>query len=173
MSDQILRAKSTDGFVKAVAINSKNIVERARSIHNTTPTATAALGRVLTACAMLGNMQKIENGSVTLQIKGGGPLGTILAVSDAEGNVRQAEGPLADEMYEKYGDWETVLTKAFSPNAAMDACPIGWADAASVDWYYDCGSDDYGHRGNEEDLVVFFAGRKIRDQFFVDLSDGI
>ena len=88
MSDQILRAMSTDGFVKAVAINSKNIVERARAIHSTTPTATAALGRVLTACAMLGNMQKIENGSVTLQIKGGGPLGTILAVSDAEGNVR-------------------------------------------------------------------------------------
>jgi molecular chaperone Hsp33 len=88
MSDQILRAMSTDGFVKAVAINSKNIAERARAIHNTTPTATAALGRVLSACAMLGNMQKIENGSVTLQIKGGGPLGTILAVSDAEGNVR-------------------------------------------------------------------------------------
>ncbi len=88
MPDEILRAMSTDGFVKAVAINSKSIVERARTIHDTTPTATAALGRVLSACAMLGNMQKIENGSVTLQIKGGGPLGTILAVSDAVGNVR-------------------------------------------------------------------------------------
>lgn len=88
MSDTILRAMTTDGWVKAVAINSKHIVERARTIHNTTPTATAALGRTLSACAMLGNMQKIENGSVTLQIKGGGPLGTILAVSDAEGNVR-------------------------------------------------------------------------------------
>ncbi|MBO4419815.1 MAG: Hsp33 family molecular chaperone HslO [Oscillospiraceae bacterium] len=88
MSDTILRAMTTDGWVKAVAINSKNIVERARQIHNTTPTATAALGRTLSACAMLGNMQKIENGSVTLQIKGGGPLGTILAVSDAEGNIR-------------------------------------------------------------------------------------
>lgn len=88
MSDMILRAMTTDGWVKAVAINSRNIVERARSIHNTTPTATAALGRVLSACAMLGNMQKVENGSVTLQIKGGGPLGTVLAVSDAVGNVR-------------------------------------------------------------------------------------
>ena len=88
MSDTILRAMTTDGWVKAVAINSKNIVERARTIHNTTPTATAALGRALSACAMLGNMQKIENGSVTLQIKGGGPLGTVLAVSDAVGNVR-------------------------------------------------------------------------------------
>ena len=88
MTDTIQRAMTTDGWVKAVAINSKGIVERARQIHNTTPTATAALGRTLSACAMLGNMQKIENGSVTLQIKGGGPLGTILAVSDAEGNVR-------------------------------------------------------------------------------------
>jgi molecular chaperone Hsp33 len=88
MSDTILRAMTTDGWVKAVAVNSKNIVERARQIHGTTPTATAALGRALTACSMLGNMQKIENGSVTLQIKGGGPLGTVLAVSDAAGNVR-------------------------------------------------------------------------------------
>ena len=88
MSDTILRAMTTDGWVKAVAINSKNIVVRAHAIHNTTPTATAALGRVLSACAMLGNMQKVENGSVTLQIKGGGPLGTVLAVSDAVGNVR-------------------------------------------------------------------------------------
>ena len=88
MSDMILRAMTTDGWVKAVAIDSRGIVERARQIHTTTPTATAALGRVLSACAMLGNMQKIDNGSVTLQIKGGGPLGTILAVSDAVGNVR-------------------------------------------------------------------------------------
>ena len=88
MSDTILRAMTTDGWVKAVAINSREIVERAWQIHDTTPTATAALGRALTACSMLGNMQKIENGSVTLQIKGGGPLGTVLAVSDAEGNVR-------------------------------------------------------------------------------------
>ena len=88
MSDQILRAMSTDGWVKAVAISSRGIAERARQIHTTTPTATAALGRVLTACSMLGNMQKIEESSLTLQVKGGGPLGTVLAVSDAAGNVR-------------------------------------------------------------------------------------
>ena len=88
MSDQILRAMTVDGFVKAAAINSRNIVERARQIHRTTPTATAALGRTLTAASILGNLQKIENGSLTLQIKGGGPLGTLLAVSDCEGNVR-------------------------------------------------------------------------------------
>lgn len=88
MTDQILRAMTKDGWVKAVGICSTGLVERARQIHKTSPTATAALGRTLTACAMLGNMQKIEDGSVTLQIKGGGPLGTILAVSDAAGNVR-------------------------------------------------------------------------------------
>ena len=88
MPDQILRAMTTDGWVKAVAMTSREIVERARTIHNTTATATAALGRALTACSLLGNLQKIENGSVTLQFKGGGPLGTVLAVSDAEGNVR-------------------------------------------------------------------------------------
>lgn len=88
MNDSILRAMTRDGWVKAVAIRSTDLVERARTIHKTTPTATAALGRVLSACAMLGNMQKIDDGSVTLQVKGGGPLGTILAVSDAEGNVR-------------------------------------------------------------------------------------
>lgn len=88
MSDHILRAMTTDGWVKAVAISGRELVERARQIHNTTPTATAALGRTLCACSMLGNMQKVENGSVTLQIKGGGPLGTVLAVSDAVGNVR-------------------------------------------------------------------------------------
>lgn len=88
MSDQIVRAMTRDGFVKATAMTSTAIVERARQIHKTFPTATAALGRVLTAASMMGNMQKIEDGSLTLQIKGDGPLGTILAVADAEGNVR-------------------------------------------------------------------------------------
>ena len=86
--DYIVRAMTKDGFVKAAAITSAGIVERARCIHKTTPTATAALGRVLTAASMMGNMQKVENGALTLQIKGGGPLGTILATSDADGNVR-------------------------------------------------------------------------------------
>ncbi len=88
MEDYIVRAMSKDGFVKAVGIVSTHIAERARQIHHTTPTATAALGRALTAASIMGNMQKVENGSVTLQFKGGGPLGTVLAVSDATGNVR-------------------------------------------------------------------------------------
>ncbi len=88
MTDQIVRAMTGDGFVKAVAITSTGVVERARQIHKTLPTATAALGRVLSAVSMMGNMQKTEEGSVTLQFKGGGPLGTVLAVSDWQGNVR-------------------------------------------------------------------------------------
>ena len=86
--DHIIRGMSRDGYVKAVAIVSTDLVERARQIHNTTAVATAALGRALSAASMMGNMQKVENGSITLQVKGGGPLGTVLAVSDAEGNVR-------------------------------------------------------------------------------------
>ncbi len=88
MQDHIVRALSKDGFVKAMAISSTNLVERARNIHKTTPTATAALGRVLTVTSMMGNLQKVENGALTLQFKGGGPLGNLLATSDAVGNVR-------------------------------------------------------------------------------------
>ena len=88
MQDHIIRAISKDGYVKAMAISSTQMVERARNIHKTTPTATAALGRVLTVTSMMGNLQKVENGALTLQFKGGGPLGTILATSDAIGNVR-------------------------------------------------------------------------------------
>ncbi|MGN0978914.1 MAG: Hsp33 family molecular chaperone HslO [Candidatus Avoscillospira sp.] len=85
---ELVRAMTADGFAKAVAVTTTDIVERARNIHKTLPTATAALGRLLTAASMMGNMQKVDNGSITLQVKGGGPLGTILAVADAEGNVR-------------------------------------------------------------------------------------
>lgn len=88
MSDYIVRAMSRDGFVKAAAVCSTGIVRRGWEIQKTTPVATAAFGRALTAASLMGNMQKIDNGSVTLQIKGGGPLGTILCVSDAVGNVR-------------------------------------------------------------------------------------
>ena len=77
-----------DGFVKAVAIRSTNLVGEAARIHHTTPNATAAFGRALTAASMMGNMQKTDNGSMTLQIKGGGPIGSIVCVSDAAGNVR-------------------------------------------------------------------------------------
>ncbi len=88
MKDYLVRGMTMDGFVKVVAIRSTEIVSRAVQIHGTTPNATAAFGRALTAASMMGNMQKVDNGSMTLQIRGGGPIGTITVVSDPEGNVR-------------------------------------------------------------------------------------
>ena len=88
MSDQLVRAITKDGFVKAVAVSTRDLTERARQIHHTLPVATAALGRTLAAASMMGNALKGDGASVTLQIKGGGPLGKLLAVSDNEGNVR-------------------------------------------------------------------------------------
>lgn len=88
MSDRIVRAISSDGFVKAAAVSTRELTERARQIHQTLPVGTAALGRTLAAASMMGNALKGQGASVTLQIKGGGPLGTVLAVSDSDGNVR-------------------------------------------------------------------------------------
>ena len=103
MSDQLVRAISKDGFVKAAAVSTRALTERARQIHQTSPVATAALGRALAGASMMGNALKGQGASLTLQIKGGGPLGTVLAVSDAEGNVRgyvanpQVDLPLRDD----------------------------------------------------------------------------
>ena len=88
MNDYLVRGMTMDGFVKVVAIRSTEMVRRGAQIHKTTPNATAAFGRALTAASMMGNMQKVDNGSMTMQIKGGGPIGTIVCVSDPIGNVR-------------------------------------------------------------------------------------
>lgn len=86
--DQIIRMIAKDAPVKASAISGRDLVERARNIHMLLPVATAALGRALMGTSMMGDALKEEKGALTLQIKGGGPLGTVLAVSDSEGNVR-------------------------------------------------------------------------------------
>ena len=88
MADSIIRVLAKDVPVKASAITARDMVERARQIHRTLPVATAALGRALMACSMMGNQLKEEKGSVTLQIKGAGPLGRITVVSDSSGNAR-------------------------------------------------------------------------------------
>ncbi|MBQ5711201.1 MAG: Hsp33 family molecular chaperone HslO [Oscillospiraceae bacterium] len=102
MNDYLVRGMSMDGFVKVVAIRSTQTVQRAVQIHGTTPNATAAFGRALTACSMMGNMQKVENGSMTLQVRGGGPIGTITCVSDAHGNVRGVVTEPKVPLVEKY-----------------------------------------------------------------------
>ena len=104
MADQIIRVLAKGAPVKASVITARDMVERARQIHKTLPTATAALGRALMGCSMMGNQLKEEHGSVTLQIKGNGPLGTITAVSDSEGNARgYVQNPAADPPRKKNG----------------------------------------------------------------------
>ena len=102
MKDYLVRGMTMDSFVKVVAIRSTELVSRAATIHGTTPNATAAFGRALTAASMMGNMQKVENGSMTMQIRGGGPIGTITVVSDPEGNVRGCVTEPHVPLVEKY-----------------------------------------------------------------------
>ena len=86
--DKLIRAISGDGFIKIVAVSTKELTERARNIHHTLPVATAALGRTMAAASMMGNALKEDGASVTIRVNGGGPLGSIIAVSDQEGYVR-------------------------------------------------------------------------------------
>jgi molecular chaperone Hsp33 len=97
MSDMLLRALARDAGIQISAAVTTGLVERARQIHNASPLATAALGRTLTATAIMGSQLKIEDGSVTVQVKGNGPLGTIVCVGDADGYVRgYLQDPSAD-----------------------------------------------------------------------------
>lgn len=102
MKDYIVRGMTMDGFVKVMAIRSTELVRRGAEIQGTTPNATAAFGRCLTAASMMGNLQKVENGSMTLQVRGGGPIGTITVVSDAAGNVRGCVTEPRVPLVEKY-----------------------------------------------------------------------
>ena len=97
MGDQLVRAITKDGMVKAVAVTTRELTERARQIHKTLPVATAALGRTLAAASMMGNALKGDGASLTLRVQGGGPLGILLAVSDNRGNVRgTVDNPAVD-----------------------------------------------------------------------------
>lgn len=86
--DRILRATAADGFIKMSAVSAKDTVQRAKDIHKCTPTTAAALGRTLCAASMMGNLLKEDNGSLTIRINGGGPIGSVIAVSDSMGYVR-------------------------------------------------------------------------------------
>lgn len=88
MQDKLIRAIVPEEGIQITAAISTNLVERSRQIHHMTPVATAALGRTLTIASIMGSHLKIENGSVTIQIKGNGSLGTICCVAAPDGFVR-------------------------------------------------------------------------------------
>ena len=90
----ITRAITADGSARIIFANTTDIVEKTIQIHGLSKTATAALGRVLTAASLMGSLLKDKDNSLTLQFKADGPLGTVMAVSDYKGNVRgYAENP--------------------------------------------------------------------------------
>lgn len=101
--DRIVRATAAEGYIKMAVITAKETVERARTVHDCSPTATAALGRTLCAASLLGNAMKEENASLTIRIAGDGPINGIVAISDHEGYVRgyvgdpQTDLPLRDD----------------------------------------------------------------------------
>lgn len=88
MSDYMIRATAADGQIRAFAATTGELVEFARRAHNTSPVATAALGRLLTAGAMMGAMMKGEEDLLTIKIEGGGPIGGLTVTADAKGNVK-------------------------------------------------------------------------------------
>lgn len=88
MSDYIVRATAAEGQIRAFAINSRDIVETARAKHNTSPVVTAALGRLLSAGAMMGIMMKGEEDLLTLQIRCSGPVKGLTVTADSKGHVK-------------------------------------------------------------------------------------
>ena len=86
--DYIIRAMAANGQIRAFAATTRNLVEEARSRHDTSPVVTAALGRLLTAGAMMGTMLKGEKDILTLQIKGSGPVKGLTVTADAQANVK-------------------------------------------------------------------------------------
>lgn len=88
MKDYIVRAIAADNQIRVYAATTRELVEHAREIHNTSPVATAALGRLLTAGALMGSMMKGEKDILTLKINCGGPIGGLLVTADSAGNVK-------------------------------------------------------------------------------------
>lgn len=88
MSDYLVRAMAADHGVRAFAATTRDLVEHARQIHNTSPVATAALGRLMTAGVMMGSMMKGEEDLITLQIKGDGPIEGLVVTADSHGGVK-------------------------------------------------------------------------------------
>ena len=94
---KVVRCITNDGAIVMMAADTTDIAARAERIHGTSAVTTAALGRLLTACSLMGHSLKGADDSVSLQVKGGGPAGTVMAVSDSHGNVRgYVEQPIVE-----------------------------------------------------------------------------
>ncbi len=88
MTDYIVRATAADGQIRAFASTTRELVETGRAAHNTSPVATAALGRLLTAAGMMGVMMKGEKDLLTIKIEGDGPIGGLTVTADSKGDVK-------------------------------------------------------------------------------------
>ncbi len=97
MADYIVNAITSNGAIRVVAADTTELCNRAQEIHKMSPTAAAALGRTLTAAAIMGSMLKSADDSLTIQLSGGGPIGKVVAVGDGNANVKGYVGnPLVD-----------------------------------------------------------------------------
>ena len=102
--DKLIRCITSDGAVMAIAADTTGIAYMGKKLHHATPAAAAALGRLLTASSMMGIMLKQKDASVTLRVKGDGPLGAVVAVADSKGNCRgYTENPGVETEYHKNG----------------------------------------------------------------------
>lgn len=88
MTDYIIRATAADGQIRAFAATTRDLVEEARKAHNTSPVATAALGRLMTGAAMMGIMMKGDKDLLTVKVQGDGPIGGLTVTADSKGNVK-------------------------------------------------------------------------------------
>lgn len=97
MADYMVNAITSDGAIRVIAVNSTELCQKAQSIHNMSATAAAALGRALTAVAIMGGMLKSDDDAITIQFNGGGPIGRVLAVGNGKAQVKgYVDNPLVE-----------------------------------------------------------------------------
>ncbi len=101
---ELVRMISADGTLTVIAAETTDIVKKTKRIHRTSPIATVALGRLITAASMMGAVLKGKDDSITLRLNGGGPAGSLIAVSDSNGNVRgYVSNPAVEDMFNDKG----------------------------------------------------------------------
>ena len=115
MKDYIVRATAANNQIRAFAATTRDLVEYARAAHNTSPVATAALGRLLTGGALMGTMMKNEKDVLTIQIKCDGPIQGLTVTADNQGNVKgYVENPMVMLPPSKKGKCYAMGRKLFS-----------------------------------------------------------